>query len=160
MKVLMYIFYELKKKMLAEMLAEMTVIQGSIYTCIIIQMLQAITCCMTGFLASDLKKKKGMAILAGSSFCIPSLPVAVWMLTAVLRFLCGVWMSRHMQDRCRYTAQEPVWLVKYLLKSSLSPTWKIQIISTGELYREQIQWRATKKNPGNLFSLLQPKKGS
>lgn len=35
----------------------MTIIQGSIYTYIIIQMLQAITCCMTGFLASDLRKE-------------------------------------------------------------------------------------------------------
>lgn len=41
-----------------------------------------------------LEKKKGKAILAGSSCCIPSLPVAVWMHTAVFRFLCGVWMSR------------------------------------------------------------------
>lgn len=75
----------------------MTTLQGSIYTYIIIHMLQAITCCMTRFLATVLrkKKKKGMVILAESSFCISSLPVAVWMHTAVFRFLCGVWMSRH-----------------------------------------------------------------
>lgn len=41
------------------MFAEMTTVEGGIYTYIIIQMLQAITCCMNGFyLASDLSKKK------------------------------------------------------------------------------------------------------
>lgn len=42
-----------------KLFAEMTIMQGSIYTYIIIQVLEAITCCMTGFLASDLRKGNG-----------------------------------------------------------------------------------------------------
>lgn len=42
-----------------KLFAEMTIMQGSIYTYIIIQVLEAITCCMTGFLASDLGKGNG-----------------------------------------------------------------------------------------------------